>query len=193
MMIRRSFAIGLALSLGVALLAQSQEDDHEPLIRGLKIGMTAQEVLDLLGKMPDGRKDEKEIIVYWKLENGDVLQVNFWKEHVNHLGIQYKNLRPVADLWLIPLMDQRSSLDSRDPRARYEYKAAETDDKMRVVWSKPAAVSNDFRVEVRFLSGSRQKFGGRREQYIEFKYVTVRKEDLKKFEKAFANESGVRD
>lgn len=56
--------VAVDVLLGVLLAgAQSREEDHKASILSLEIGMRAQEVLDRLGRMPDGRKDEKDEII----------------------------------------------------------------------------------------------------------------------------------
>ena len=83
----------------------SGDEDHQPRIRGIEIGMTAQEVLDRVGgRMPDARRDEKEeVIVYWRLEDGSLLQVNLRGEHVWHIALQCKKPRPIGEMKLHPL------------------------------------------------------------------------------------------
>ena len=224
--------------------AQSPDEDHQPSIRGIKIGMTAADVLDRLGRMPDGRKDEKEEAhLIWKLEEGNLLQVTFRGEHVSQIALQYKNPRPTTDLWLLPLAskptetklnpEERSAAENvgimagrsastltarttpeqqqqqdrpaaerghptttgpgteaptitaRDPRWRQDYKPTETYDKLRIAWTRQEKVNAGYHVEIRFLSSSRKQFGDRFGEFIEFKYVTVLKEDLKKFDQGF--------
>lgn len=167
-------------------LAQATDEDHKPSIRGIEIGMTAQQVLDHLGRMPDGRKDEKdEAIIIWKVENDNVLQVRFRKERVSHIGLQYKRPRPTTELWLQPLYSAPGGvLTARDPRLRIDYRATETGDKLRSVWTRQEKAAAGYRVEIQFLSASRKTLGDRFEDFIEFKYVTVAKDDLSKFEKA---------
>ncbi len=86
-------------------LAPSSEEDHRPSIMGLHIGMTAQQVLDRFGRMPDARRDEKgEIIVYWKLDKSEVVQVRFRRDNfVSYISLQYNPFRPTSDLMLRPL------------------------------------------------------------------------------------------
>ncbi len=172
--------------------AQSNQEDHQAMIHEITLGMTAQEVVDHLGgRNPDGRKDEKDVVqLFWKVEVGNVLQVNFFKERVSHVALQFKKPRPTTDLWLQPLSSpaSRSELTASDPRLRRDYKATETGDKLRTVWNREEKAPAGYRVEIQFLSGSRKQFGDRFEEFVEFKYVSVNKDDLKKFENAFASE-----
>jgi len=39
-------------------------------------------------------------------------------------------------------------------------------------------------VDISFLSTSRQQLGDRHEEYVEYKYVTVPKDEMKKFDNA---------
>jgi len=206
--------------------------------------MTAQQVLDTLGRMPDQRKDEKEeILVYWKLEDESVLQVNFRQENfVSHIGLQFRPPRPTNDFWLLPpvassqnemrqsvyLPESRSGtattpayekvpqltsgedagtgistaralegkapsfggeaphtgLEARDPRWRADYKASQTTDRERTVWVRDEDDERGFRVEVSFLSTERKRAGEGYQGHVEFKYVSVSKRDLKKFDQA---------
>lgn len=218
------------MGIGFSLLAgpPEEEEDHRASIRGLEIGMMAQDVLDRLGRMPDGRKDEEEeIIVYWKFEDGSRLQVNFRNDHVSHLALKYGRARPATDLWLEALTagggklklnpEEEAALQrlgqsdrpavaggpqgetesaltlerqtevirpARDPRVRYDYKVAETDDKKRLVWTREEDTPEGYRVQIRFLSTHRDELGDRFDEYVAFKYVSVLKKDLKKFEEA---------
>ncbi|MGH9532022.1 MAG: hypothetical protein ACRD2Q_06480 [Terriglobales bacterium] len=167
--------------------AAEQSEDHQPSIHGIRIGMTTEQVLNVLGgRMPDLRKDEKEeIIVFWKMEKGDVLQVNFRKEnYVSHIALQFKPPRPTADLWLLPLKSSGTTteLSARDPRLRVDYRASETGDKERTAWIREEKSTPDYRIDVTFLSASRLRLGERFESEIEFKYVSVNRNDLKKFD-----------
>lgn len=168
--------------------AQAVDEDHKPMIHGISMGMTAQDVLDHLGgRMPDGRKEEKgSTILTWKLEDGNILQVTFRGENISELRLLYKKPRPTTDLWLVPLSTAASStpLTATDPRLRREYKATETEDKMRTVWTRREKAASGYEVEISFLSTSRYQLGERHEEYVEYKYVTVPKDEMKKFDDA---------
>jgi len=167
---------------------ETESEDHQPAIHGIRIGMATQEVLDLLGRMPDQRKDETdEIHVYWKLKDGSVLQVNFRQDnYVSHIGLQYRPPRRTNDLWLLPLRTAGTTTDltARDPRLRVDYRASQTDDRERTAWLREEKDPRDFRVEIRFLSAPRKRLGERFESEVEFKYVSVNKYDLAKFDRA---------
>jgi len=187
-----ALVVWVLLLVPTSSAGESAANDHAPSLLGLEIGMTAQDVLDRLGRMPDDRKDEdNQIIVFWKQENGDVLQVNFLEDHVCHLGLKYAAARPSGELWLRPLKTQGAEhygglqtgtiLDGRDPRFRAEYKPTQTKDKLRTVWTREIKAEEGYRVEVQFLSSSQQERGERYEEFVDFKYVTVPKKDHKKF------------
>lgn len=205
------------------------EEDHLPSIQGVRVGMTAQQVVDTLGRMPNGRKDESDrVVVSWNLVNGDVLEVHFRQENVWQVGLRLKQPRPSTDLWLQPLSQPPpgGTLDNlgrqtdgpaassgaappatppvggalvinpypkrgtgpvtaRDPRWRNDYKPTETNDRHRAVWTRQIKTEDGYRVEIRFLSVSRERQGDRFEEYVEFKHVTVPKEDLENFDKAY--------
>ena len=185
------FATALLLFAVSAGLAQSTEQDHKAAIEGIEIGMNAQQVFDQLKRMPDARRDEKgDVLVSWKLKDAGVLQLRFRKEHVSHIALQYHQPRPTEGLWLQTLHSGPShDLTGRDPRLRIDYKAAETEDKLRTVWTRQERTAAGYNVEIQFLSTSRKARGDRFEDYVEFKYVTVAKEDIKKFEKAVEQKS----
>ena len=168
-------------------LAQTIDQDHKAAVEGVEIGMNAQQVFDQLKRMPDARKDEKdEIILTWKLKDASVLQLKFRKEHVSHIALQYHQPRPTEELWLQQTLHSGPSHDltGRDPRLRIDYRATETKDKLRTVWTRQEKAAGGYTVEVQFLSTSRMVRGDRFEDYVEFKYVTVVKDDIKRFEKA---------
>lgn len=169
--------------------SNEQAEDHQASIHGIRIGMTTEQVLERMGgRMPDVRKDEKdEIIVYWKLEGGSVLQVNFRQEnYVSHIALQYKPPRPTNDFWLAPLKSagSASALSARDPRLRVDYQASETTDKERTAWVREEKSPAGYRIEVSFLSAARKRLGERFETEVDFKYVSVNRNDLKKFDQA---------
>lgn len=182
----RVLATAILIFAASAAPAQSTEQDHKAAIRGIEIGMNVQQVFDQLGRMPDARKDEKdEVVVSWKLKDAGVLQLRFRKEHVSHIALQYTQPRTTEDLWLQTLHSGPShDLTGRDPRLRIDYKATETEDKLRTVWTRQERAPGGYNVEVQFLSTSRKARGDRYEDYVEFKYVTVARDDIKKFEKA---------
>lgn len=212
----KQLAAGLMLcflfSPAFAQTLPDREEDHKPTILGLAIGMTAQQVLARLGRMPDARKDEKqEAIVYWKLQDGSLLQVSFRGEHVCHLGLQFKKIRPATDLWLEPLakgnrvglygdesaaaarvglpvgsssLSSESALTAPDPRLHREYKAAESLDKFRTIWTRQEKTEDGYRVETRFLSCSKNQCGDRFQEFVQYKYVDLVPDDIKKFERA---------
>ncbi len=166
--------------------AQAADEDHKPTIHGIATGMTAQDVLDHLGgRMPDDRKEEKgSTILTWKIEDGNILLITFRGESISELKLLYKKSRPTTDLWLVPLSSPASSsaLTAADPRLRRDYKATETEDKLRTVWTRREKAAMGYEVEISFLSASRKQLGDRYEEYIEYKYVTVPKDELKKFD-----------
>jgi len=168
--------------------AQAADEDHKPTIHGIATGMTAQDVLDHLGgRMPDGRKEENgSTILTWKLEDGNILLITFRGENISELKLLYKKFRPTTDLWLAPLSSPASSsaLTAADPRLRRDYKATETEDKLRTVWTRREKAAMGYEVEISFLSASRKQLGDRYEEYIEYKYVTVPKDEMKKFDNA---------
>jgi len=168
--------------------AQAADEDHKPTIHGIATGMTAQDVLDHLGgRMPDDRKEEKgSTILTWKLEDGNILLITFRGENISELKLLYKKSRPTTDLWLAPLSSPASSsaLTAADPRLRRDYKATETEDKLRTVWTRREKAAMGYEVEISFLSASRKQLGDRYEEYVEYKYVTVPKDEMKKFDNA---------
>ncbi|MBI1750552.1 MAG: hypothetical protein HY234_13145 [Acidobacteria bacterium] len=188
------------LSVGVLLVllcggvsGQTTGEDHKPTILGIELGMTPQAVVERLGgREAQSRKEEKDAVQkLWRVEGGNVLQVTFRKDRVAHIALQYRSPRPTTDLWLVPLSSpaSRSGLTASDPRLRRDYKATELLDKTRTVWSRQEKSPADYRIEIQFLSGSRQQYGERFEEYVDFKYVSVVKDDLKKFEKAVLSEN----
>ncbi|MBI3664239.1 MAG: hypothetical protein HY234_14470 [Acidobacteria bacterium] len=73
-------------------------------------------------------------------------------------------------------------LTARDPRLRTDYKATETSDQLRTVWLRQEKSPAGYGVDISFLSGDRKHYGSRFEEYIEYKYVSVAREDVKKFD-----------
>jgi hypothetical protein len=218
----------------ISALAWGQEpakvsEDHQPSIQGIELGMNAQQLLDKLGRMPDSRKDDKnEVVLSWKQDKGNILQVHFRGEHVSYIGLEYRPPRPTNDFNLQPhgeslAADPRTrsqqapdttggptpvvvgsvrmggnedkapvmghnldpnAITGRDPRIHPEYKVAETNDRERTVWNRLEKDPRGYRVEIGFISTDRKKMGSQYEGQVQFKYVSVEKEDLKKFDEA---------
>jgi hypothetical protein len=172
--------------------AQAADEDHKPTIHGIATGMTAQDALDHLGgRMPDARKEEKgSTILTWKLEDGNILLVTFRGENISELRLFYKKSKPTTELWLVPLPSPGGTvLNAPDPRLRRDYKRTETEDKLRTVWTRREKTANGYDVEVSFLSTSRQQRGSLAGEFIDYKYVTVPKDELKKFDDAVRSSS----
>jgi hypothetical protein len=175
--------------------AQAADEDHKPTIHGIATGMTAQDVLDHLGgRMPDARKEEKgSTILTWKVEDGNILLVTFRGENISELKLMYKKPRPTTDLKLVPIrsneFDNPSTVSGNspfeaNPEWRRDYKVTETEDKYRNVWTRREKTKEGYEVEITFLSSSRKQLGDRFWEYIEYKYVAVPKDELKKFDDA---------
>jgi hypothetical protein len=203
-------------------------EGHSASIHGIRVGMTAQEVLNILGRMPDTRKDEKgEIIVGWKAIDG-FIQVRFRKDAVSYVGLQFRPLRPTNDFELVahgeatasedgarlkqqvdttgigpqfevgstvaiggtvqraPTLSSGkppSALTGRDPLLHPEYRVGETGDREHLVWTRVEQEPQvPYRVEIGFISADKKQLGSLFDTKVEFKYVTVLREDLKKFD-----------
>lgn len=91
------------------------EHPHSAQIYGVRVGMTAQDVLERLGRMPDRREDKNgEIVCTWKLPNNDVLQVVFRNENfVARAMLQFRPVRPLNDFGLRAFGEAKL----KDPRA----------------------------------------------------------------------------
>jgi hypothetical protein len=64
-----------------------------------------------------------------------------------------------------------------------DYKVSQTEDRERTVWVRELD-GEGFRMEIRFLSAHKKRLGDRYEEEVEFKYVSVHRNDLKKFDQA---------
>ena len=82
------------------------------------------------------------------------------------------------------------TLTGRDPRLHPEYHTGETPDQERTVWSR---IERDpqlpYRLEVGFISADKKQLGTLFDSKVEFKYVTVLRDDRKKFEQLAARPS----
>jgi len=180
-------AVLLALPCHAQTPPPSPEEDHRPSILGLQVGMTAGDVLDRLKRQADGATDQKShTILTWKLAEGNLLRVDFWKEHIAGLRLVYKHPRPTTDLWLTPLATpaSSSSLTLPDPRWRRDYKATEDNDKLHVVWTRDEKSEHGYRVRIAFWSVSKKAMGERYGEFVEIKDVGVDPEDVKRFEES---------
>lgn len=81
-----------------------------------------------------------------------------------------------------------SALTGTDPRLHREYKVAETVDKERTVWTRQEK-REGYNTDMGFISADRKKKGEKFEEWIQFKYLQVSPEDLKRFDR-FVRESG---
>ncbi len=184
-----SATILAAFSVRAQTPAPSPEEDHRPSILGLRVGMTAEDVINRLKRQADGAADQKDhTILNWKLPEGNLLRVDFWKDRIASLRLVYKHPRPTTDLWLAPLATpaSSSSLTSPDPRWRRDYKATEDNDRMHVVWTRDEKTKQGYRVRIAFWSVSKKAMGERYGEFVEIKDITVDLEDVKQFEESVA-------
>ncbi len=177
------------LLLNTVGLAQSvsPEEDHRLSILGLQLGMTAQDVSDRLKRPADAANDQKDhTILTWKLAEGNLLRVDFWRDHIAALRLVYKHPRPTTDLWLVPLSSPASSteLTSPDPRWRRDYKVTQDNDRMHVVWTRDEAAPEGYHVRIAFWSASKKQLGERYEEFVELKDLSLVPGDIARFEQA---------
>jgi hypothetical protein len=165
----------------------SPEEDHRASILGLHIGMTAQDVASRLKRPADAASDQKDhTVLTWKLAEGKLLRVDFWKDHIAALRLVYGYRRPTTDLWLLPLSTPASSteLTSPDPRWRRDYKVTQDNDRMHTVWTRDEAAPEGYHVRISFWSASKKQLGERYGEFVELKDLTVPPEELARFEQA---------
>ena len=77
-----------------------------------------------------------------------------------------------------------TQLTARDPRWRQDYMPTENIDKTRVSWSVSEKTEDGYRVEIRFVSVAKERLGERFVEYVEYKMISVPKEELPKFDLA---------
>lgn len=186
----------LLVACGVLLLTPfgfgqsvSPDEDHRLSILGLQLGMTAQDAGDRLKRPADAANDQKDhTILTWKLAEGNLLRVDFWRDHIAALRLVYKHPRPTTDLWLVPLSSPASSteLTSPDPRWRRDYKVTQDNDRMHVVWTRDEAAPEGYHVRIAFWSASKKQLGERHGEFVELKDISVVPEDITRFEQAIS-------
>jgi len=76
-----------------------------------------------------------------------------------------------------------SDLTGKDTRLRRDYKVTQTNDRERTVWEREEKAPG-YSVQVGFISTDRKKQGSNFEDWIQFKFVQVRAEDVKAFDSA---------
>jgi len=171
------------------------DEDHKASIRGIAPGMTAQQVLELLGRKADAAKDDKdELILSWKLENGNLLHVRFRHDNfVSAVAEQFKIPRPANDFLLQPLGEARAGsqmampgqvLEGTDPRLHREYKVTQTVDREQVIWMRQEKAPLGYTINIGFISVPKRKAGQLYDSQVESKFVSVDRNDLKKFDQA---------
>lgn len=170
--------------------AQNQCDTkrelHTSSICGLNLGMTPAQVLDAMKRPPDiGQEQYGDIVSGWKLQGGDFLSVRFRKkQYVSLLTLDFHPLRRATDLGLPSAVEDQSA-GGNYPYLRRDYHRDETQNSEHVIWSREETNSAGYKEEIGFLSASRLKEGERVYQNaIATKYVTVRKPELAKFDRA---------
>ena len=183
-------------------------DLHAVSICGLSLGMTPAQVLKIMQRPPDiGEKQKDDIVSGWKLVSGDLLSVRFRDlRYVSALTLDFHPVRRATDLGLpTELEDQyasgglseTNSLAGRaypsasgtqlkdNPKLELRYRRDETQNSERVIWYREETVTAGYKLEVGFYSASRLKAGERVYQNdVATKYVTVRKPELAKFDRA---------
>lgn len=106
-------SVSSASSTGVDPTGREREEDHKASVHGIRPGMNAQQVFELVGgRAPDTRRDlPDEVVVSWRLSAGDTagsssadtVEVHFRGERVWQVALGYADWRPTTDLWLLPL------------------------------------------------------------------------------------------
>lgn len=191
-------------------------DLHSPSICQLTLGMTPARVLSTMKRPPDmGVEQGGDIVSGWKLQGGSLLVVRFRKkQYVSELSLEFHPLPRAVDLGLpTAFEDQYASggagangLAGRsypvnsgsqlkdNPKLRPTYHRDETQNSEHVIWSREEDTEG-YKREIGFLSASRLKAGERIYQNdVATKYVTVRKPELEKFDRAMssANSAGTK-
>lgn len=81
-----------------------------------------------------------------------------------------------------------SELTGTDPRLHREYKVAETVDKERTVWTRQEK-HEGYNIDMGFISADKKNKGEKYEEWVQFKYLQVSPDDLKRFDR-FVQERG---
>jgi hypothetical protein len=180
---------------------------HASNICKLTLGMTPVQALDAMNRPPDvGQEQNGDIVSGWKLAGGHLLMVRFRKKrYVSALSLDFHPLLRSSDLGLPTAYEdqyasggvQGTNLAGRgyptnsgsqlkdNPKLRVSYHRDETQNSERVIWSREEDSAAGYKLEVGFLSASRLRAGERVYQNdVASKYVTVRKSDLDKFDRA---------
>lgn len=173
----------------------------------LTLGMTPTQVLDTMSRPPDvGQEQSGDIVSGWKLAGGDLLMVRFRKkQYVSALSVDFHPLLRASDLGLPTAYEdqyasggvQGTNLAGRayptnsgsqlkdNSKLKLNYHRDETQNSERVIWSREEDTNAGYKIEVGFLSASRLRAGERVYQNdVATKYVTIRKPDLDKFDRA---------
>jgi hypothetical protein len=164
----------------------TKRDLHSSSICGLDLGMTPTQVLDAMKQPPDiGQAQQGDIVSGWKLQGGDFLSVQFRKkQYVSTLTLDFHPMRRATDVGLPSAVEDQSA-GSSFPYLRRDYHRDETQNSERVIWSREEKNSAGYKEEIGFLSASRLKDGEHVYQNsIATKYITVRKPELAKFDRA---------
>ena len=184
-------------------------DLHLSSICQLTLGMTPAQVLSTMKRPPDmGEEQGGDIVSGWKLQGGSLLVVRFRKkQYVSELSLEFHPLARAVDLGLpTAFEDQYASggagaigLAGRsypansgsqlkdNPKLRPTYHRDETQNSEHVIWYREEGAEG-YKREIGFLSASRLKAGERVYQNdVATKYVTVRKPELEKFDRAVGN------
>ena len=182
-------------------------DLHTASICQLTLGMTPAQVLDTMRRPPDaGQEQAGDIVSGWKLPGGNLLTVRFRKkQYVSALSLDFHPMLRATDLGLPTAFEDQyasggmegTNLAGRtyptgsgsqlkdNPKLRVSYHRDETQNSERVIWSREENNPAGYPQEIGFLSASRLKAGERVYQNdLATKYVTVRKPDLEKFDRA---------
>ncbi len=180
----------IAIILLLAVVGASPQSEmattseHSAEIRGVRIGMTIQQALDLLDPLPySARAGKGDAVFTWNLPDGALFEVTSQSERIVYLYLRYP--RPVATLEMgLESPATRAAGTARDARVPREYQVREPLDRSRIIWARREGDPREFRVEVGFVStareGGTEGFG----DLVEFKYLALPREETAKFERA---------
>jgi len=186
---------------------KAKEDSAATTVEGVEVGMSLQQVVEALGRIPDSKRVgdaakprkgaytrpqlEPDGVLFWRLKDESILEVGIRKEHALYVGVQYAKNRRASDFGLLTLPtiaerreeERRWGAQLQPPEGAFRMRQLSNPNASldRVGWDRREKLPHGFSLEIVFLSptkGDSSSYG----RQVASRRVSVMNEDQKKFE-----------
>lgn len=181
---------------------KSKERAEGTAIAGVEVGMTLQQAVEAMGRIPNSKRVGEEAkppkgsyarpplepdgILFWRQPDESIVEVGIRNDHVLYAGILYAKNRRSSDFALPAWStdeERRWGLELQPPVGAFRVRRTPgpLSPGTRVIWDRREKRESDFTVEIAFTSPLRGDSSSYTRQ-VASKRVSVTNEDQKKFD-----------